>query len=375
MNEISFKNISKTYPNGKLAIQGLNLDIKKGELLTLIGPSGCGKTTILKMINGLIPQSSGSILIEGKAIEDQDIILLRRKIGYVIQQIGLFPHMNIEKNIAYVLKIMGVEESKRINRAKELIDLVGLSRDTLKKYPRELSGGQQQRIGVIRALAADPPIILMDEPFGAIDEITRRSLQDELLKLQEKVKKTIVFVTHDIEEAMKLGDRIALINEGRVEQIDTAKEMFFNPKTPFVREFFGIKSFSSFLSTTRVFEAIDKNYSYISYDKESASINLTRSLKKTKIIPVIDKEGKFLGGTDDYKDNIHLLSIKYNTSINYKESMMQAIEVLLKEGREDICVVNDSNKYLGIFSIKSAYNETSLYNGILNTGNLKVINK
>ncbi|OLS02344.1 ABC transporter ATP-binding protein [Tissierella creatinophila] len=226
MIEISFKNIKKIYPGEKIALDDLNLEIKKGEFLTVIGPSGCGKTTLLKMINGLVMPTQGELLIHGKNIKDIDIIALRRKIGYVIQQIGLFPHLNIEKNISYVLKIMGVEEDKRRKRAEELLSLVGLEKETLEMYPRELSGGQQQRIGVIRALAADPPIILMDEPFGAIDEITRKTLQDELLKLQERLKKTIVFITHDIEEAMKLGDRIALINKGKLEQIASSKEMF-----------------------------------------------------------------------------------------------------------------------------------------------------
>lgn len=357
MIEISFKNIKKIYPGEKIALDDLNLEIKKGEFLTVIGPSGCGKTTLLKMINGLVMPTQGELLIDGKNIKDIDIIALRRKIGYVIQQIGLFPHLNIEKNISYVLKIMGVEPDKRRKRAEELIDLVGLEKETLEMYPRELSGGQQQRIGVIRALAADPPIILMDEPFGAIDEITRKTLQDELLKLQERLKKTIVFITHDIEEAMKLGDRIALINKGKLEQIASSKEMFFNPRTPFVKEFFGRKSFSSFMNTTKVLEGIDKDYPYILFDRNNDIIKLNGSKQKMEKIPAIDSEGEYLGMITSTKENITFKDIEKSQSISSNFPMMKAVEFLFKEGLKVVPIVDDNNNYLGMFSLDRGYRE------------------
>ena len=250
MEFIKFENVEKSYEDGKKIIDNLNLKISYGECVTLIGKSGSGKTTMLKLINGLISPNSGQIFIKGREINDWDIIELRRNIGYVIQQIGLFPHMNIEDNIGYVLNIKKEQKDNIRKRAEELIDLVGITQDYLKKYPRELSGGQRQRIGVARALAAEPDIILMDEPFGAVDEITRRTLQDEMIKLQENLKKTIVFVTHDIEEAFKLGSRIVLFENGKIVQEGTRKELLLNPKNEFVESFLGTNSFKKYLKET-----------------------------------------------------------------------------------------------------------------------------
>ena len=260
MSFIEFKNISKTYPESGKVIDHLSLSVNEGELVSILGPSGCGKTTLLKTVNKLIPFDSGSITVDGKDIQDWDTIELRRSIGYVIQQIGLLPHLTIEDNINYVLDISNtnkpthmfskekaIESSLREKRAIELIELVGLSKDYLKRYPRQLSGGQKQRIGVARALAANPRIILMDEPFGAVDEIARTSLQDELIEIHRKLKKTILFVTHDIQEAIKLGTTIVLLNNGKVEQVGTKEALIFNPANDFVKEFFGIKGFQSIL--------------------------------------------------------------------------------------------------------------------------------
>lgn len=250
MEFIKFENVEKSYEDGKKIIDNLNLKINYGECVTLIGKSGSGKTTMLKLINGLISPNSGQIFIKDKEINEWDIIELRRNIGYVIQQIGLFPHMNIEDNIGYVLNIKKDSKNNIRKRAEELIDLVGITQDYLKKYPRELSGGQRQRIGVARALAADTDIILMDEPFGAVDEITRRTLQDEMIKLQGNLKKTIVFVTHDIEEAFKLGSRIVLFENGKIVQEGTRKELLINPKNEFVESFLGTDSFKKYLKET-----------------------------------------------------------------------------------------------------------------------------
>ena len=247
MSLIEFKNIVKSYKPGKNVIQGLNLDIEEGEFVALLGPSGCGKTTLLKMVNKLIKLDSGNILVKGKDINQWNTIDLRRNIGYVIQQIGLFPHMTIEDNINYVLTLKKSKMDYKSNRAKELIGLVGLTEEFLYRYPRELSGGQKQRIGVARALAANPDIILMDEPFGAVDEIARTHLQDELINIQQKLKKTIIFVTHDIQEALKLGSKIVLLNEGKIEQAGNKEELIFDPSSDFVKDFIGLKGFKAVL--------------------------------------------------------------------------------------------------------------------------------
>ena len=195
---IQFRDVSQQYEAGKPIIQNLSLNIEPGDFVVLIGPSGCGKTTLLKMMNGLIAPNSGEIIIKGKTIKDWDPIVLKRNIGYVIQRVGLFPHLSIEKNIAYPLDLQKTAAAQKQERARELIHLVGLDESYLKKYPNELSGGQKQRVGMARALAADPEIILMDEPLGAVDQINRAVLQDEIIRIYQSLHKTIVFVTHDI---------------------------------------------------------------------------------------------------------------------------------------------------------------------------------
>jgi len=237
---IQFKGVTKKYPDGTMAIKGLDLEIQPGELITLIGPSGCGKTTTMKMINRLAEPSSGQILVDGKDISTINPVQLRRNIGYVIQQIGLFPHMKIKDNIAIVPRLKKMNKDSYEKRVDELLDMVGLKPDQYRdRYPAELSGGQQQRIGVIRAFAAEPSIILMDEPFSALDPISREQLQDELIRLQEEVKKTIVFVSHDMDEALKIADRIVLMKDGEIVQADTPDRIIRRPKNDFVRHFIG----------------------------------------------------------------------------------------------------------------------------------------
>lgn len=238
---ISFENVSKKYDDETFAVKNFNLHIKEGELLVLIGPSGSGKTTTLKMINRLIPLTEGYIKIKDKKISDYDIHELRWDIGYVLQQIALFPHMTIEENIAVVPEMKKWEQKEINQRIDELLHMVGLEPETYRKrLPHELSGGQQQRIGVARALAANPPIILMDEPFSALDPLSREKLQDDLIELQKNIKKTIVFVTHDMSEALKLGERICLMKNGEVVQTGTPEELLQQPANDFVREFVGI---------------------------------------------------------------------------------------------------------------------------------------
>lgn len=237
---ISLKHISKTFDDGQnFAINNVSLDIHDGETLVLLGSSGCGKTTLLKLTNRLLDLTGGTIEVDGKDIASQDPIALRQSIGYVFQGIGLFPHMTVEENVAMVLRLIGWPSQKRRERAHELLRIIGLDPETYaKRFPEELSGGQQQRVGVGRALAANPTYLLMDEPFGALDALTRDSLQQELLTLKQKLNKTIVFVTHDIFEALTLGDRIAVLHAGHLEQIGTKEEILQNPATDFVRKLF-----------------------------------------------------------------------------------------------------------------------------------------
>lgn len=237
---IEFKNVRKTFEDGTEAIKGIDLVIPEGELTALIGPSGCGKTTTMKMINKLIVPTDGKIYINGEEIASKNEVELRRNIGYVIQRIGLLPHMTIEENIALIPKLKGWKKEQYEPRVDELLELVGLEPEVYKKrYPLELSGGQQQRVGVIRALAAEPPIILMDEPFSALDPISREQLQDELKSLQQKIHKTIVFVTHDMDEALKIADNIALMRDGVIEQYGSPNELITNPANEFVKTFIG----------------------------------------------------------------------------------------------------------------------------------------
>jgi len=238
---IDLTNLTKTFNGTRTpAVDRLNLHVDRGEVAVLVGPSGCGKTTTLKMINRLVEPTSGTIEIDGRPIDSLPVHELRRGIGYVIQQIGLFPHRTIRQNIGTVPGLLGWDGVRVAERVDELTELVALDPDILDRYPSELSGGQRQRVGVARALAADPPVLLMDEPFGAVDPIVRAHLQDELVTLQQRLQKTIVLVTHDIDEAIKVGDRVAILSEGgHLEQYATPNEILRDPANPFVANFLG----------------------------------------------------------------------------------------------------------------------------------------
>jgi osmoprotectant transport system ATP-binding protein len=239
--EIAFRDVVKRYPGrDRAAVENLSFEVPPGEICVLIGPSGCGKTTALKMVNRLISISDGDITIDGASVRDLELTQLRRRIGYVFQQIGLFPHMTVEHNIGAVPRLLGWSKSRIRDRARELLQLVGIDPDeSMRRYPGEFSGGQQQRIGVARAMAADPPIMLMDEPFGAIDPIARERLQNDFLRLHHQVRKTVIFVTHDIDEALKMGDRIAIMRDGHLVQMAAADDLLAHPVDEFVASFVG----------------------------------------------------------------------------------------------------------------------------------------
>ncbi|MEL7566335.1 MAG: ATP-binding cassette domain-containing protein [Dehalobacterium sp.] len=238
---IELKNVTKTYPGQSFkAVDNLSMIMETGEITVLVGPSGCGKSTTIRLVNGMIETTSGDVFIDGKNIKDTDPNRLRMNIGYVIQHIGLLPHLTIAQNIAIVPKLHGWDKELIDKRVVELLELVGLDPEITKnKFPLQLSGGQMQRVGVARAMAVDPTTMLMDEPFGAVDPITRRGLQDEFLRLQTVMKKTICFVTHDINEAVKMGDKIAIMNKGQIVQYDTPKNILSHPANDFVQDFIG----------------------------------------------------------------------------------------------------------------------------------------
>jgi osmoprotectant transport system ATP-binding protein len=238
---LELRDVSKRYPGQREpAISDLSFSVGAGEVCVLVGPSGSGKTTAMRLINRMIPLTSGDILLGGRSVLEREPNELRREIGYVIQQVGLFPHLTVADNIATVPRLLGWDKARIGARVDELIELIGLEPEIGNRYPAQLSGGQSQRVGVARALAADPPLMLMDEPFGAIDPINRARLQDEFLQLQERVRKTVVFVTHDIDEAIKMGDRIAILREGgKLAQYDTPEELLTHPMDDFVAQFVG----------------------------------------------------------------------------------------------------------------------------------------
>ncbi|WP_439442600.1 ABC transporter ATP-binding protein [Listeria aquatica] len=285
---IRFENVTKKYDNDSVAVDHLNLNIEDGEFFVFIGPSGCGKTTTLKMINRLIPLTTGTIYINEKRISDYDIHELRYDIGYVLQQIALFPHMTIAENIAIVPELKKWDKQKIYDRTTELLEMVGLDPTLYRdRKPKELSGGEQQRVGVVRALAADPSIILMDEPFSALDPISRQKLQQDISVLQKKIKKTIVFVTHDMQEALALGDRLCLMQDGKIVQCDTPENILKNPETDFVRNFLesgNLLPKTLFDRSIKISDLVTKNFCTQAQagnaSEESRHLKITDSLEK-----------------------------------------------------------------------------------------------
>jgi osmoprotectant transport system ATP-binding protein len=295
---ISLEHVTKRYlETGAVAVDDLSLQIPEGMTVALIGPSGCGKTTTMRMINRLVEPTMGRILVGGEDVTQMDPMLLRRRIGYVIQQVGLFPHMTIGHNIAAVPKLLGWDPARIARRTEELLHLVGLDpQEMLKRYPRQLSGGQRQRVGVARALAADPPVLLMDEPFGALDPIARTRLQAEFRQILKQVRKTVVLVTHDLDEATRLGDRIAIMNGGKIVQYDTPDAVLSHPAGTFVENFVGIDRALKRLSLFTVSEVMTSELPLDTTRVVHAACNLREALAlmvaaNSDVLAVVDEFG------------------------------------------------------------------------------------
>ena len=358
-NLIEFQHVSKIYKGGKVAVEDVNLSFEKGEFICFIGTSGSGKTTSMRMINRMTEPTKGKILIDGQDIQKLNAVELRRKIGYVIQSIGLMPHMTIRENITLVQKLLKVDQQKQQTTAEKMIDLVELPREMLDRYPSELSGGQQQRIGVVRALAADQDIILMDEPFGALDPITRDSLQDLVKDLQERLGKTIVFVTHDMDEALKLANRIAIMSEGKVVQFDTPENILRNPANKFVEELIGEdRLLLAKPDKTQVKDVMLNTAITITTEKSlQEALRLMRE-KRVDTLLVTDNQGILKGFIDieSINKNRGLLSSVgdvLQTEVFYvKENALlrNTLQRILKQGLKYVPVVDDQKRVVGILT-------------------------
>jgi len=352
---IRLERVSKVFPDGTEAVKDLSLEIDRGEFCVFLGPSGCGKTTSLKMINRLIPITDGRILIDGVDTQQQNVNELRRGIGYAIQNIGLFPHLTVAQNIATVPVLKHWSRDRQRARARELLDLVGMPSDTfMDRYPSELSGGQQQRVGVARCLGADPPLLLMDEPFGAIDPITRHKLQEEFLKIQERLKKTIAFVTHDIDEAIKMGDTIALMRDGLLVQHADPATLLSEPKDRFVRDFVGA---DRVLKGLRLLRARD----VMRMPKLTTSLNATVEQTIARLdergrswLSAVAEDGRFLGWIEradlDGATSLSEALTPAVASASPSTPLNEALSMMLGSATGSVAVLDGNEQLAGLLS-------------------------
>lgn len=354
---IEFKDTKKVYKGGKVAVDDFNLTIEKGEFVCFIGTSGSGKTTTMRMINRMIEPTSGSISINGQDIMTQDAVTLRREIGYVIQNIGLLPHMTIRDNITMVPKLLKWDNNRREEIAKRMIKLAELPEEFLDRYPAELSGGQQQRIGVVRALAADQDIILMDEPFGALDPITRDSLQDLVKELQEELGKTIVFVTHDMDEALKLATRIVIMSHGKIVQVGTPEAILRHPANDFVANFIGQERLIQAKNEATMISEVMRRHPVTTTPGKSLAdaLELMRNNKVDSLL-VTDDAGHLKGLVDiqdiqtNFKKKTSVSDIMEADIYSVKETSLvrDSVERILKRGYRIVPVVDSQAKLVGI---------------------------
>ncbi|MGW9079959.1 betaine/proline/choline family ABC transporter ATP-binding protein [Streptomyces kronopolitis] len=361
---IRLENLTKLYPGNQApAVDNVNMEIKAGETVILVGPSGCGKSTTLKMINRLIEPSSGRIRIGDEDVTDMDPVKLRRTIGYAIQASGLFPHMTVAQNIALVPKMLGWRATRVKNRVEEMLDLVGLDPAEFHgRYPRQLSGGQQQRVGVARALAADPPVLLMDEPFGAVDPITRDHLQDELIRLQHELHKTICFVTHDFDEAIKIGDRIAVLRErSHIAQFDTPEAILTNPSDDFVSGFVGAGAALKRLNLTRVRDVAVVDFPTASIDDPLESIfERLRSGPHNELL-LLDhnrRPYKWLrrGDLARAKGSLARAGTLVADTVTRDATLRDALEAVLTDNAGRVAVTGRRGEYLGMVDMETLMN-------------------
>ena len=354
---ITFESVSKRFPDGTTAVDDLDLEVREGEVTVLVGPSGCGKTTTLRMVNRMIEASGGRIVVDGQDVKQVDPPQLRRRIGYVIQQVGLFPHRTIGENIATVPDLVHWEKRRTKARIDELLDLIGLPAEVVDRYPHQLSGGQRQRVGVARALAVDPPIMLMDEPFGAVDPIVRSRLQDEFLRLQAELAKTILFVTHDIDEAIKMGDHIAIMQRGgHLAQYAPPAELLMNPANSFVEDFVGADRALKRLSLQRV---RDVNLWKAPLVREGEPVAAARAKVADSEVPyplLIDERGRPLGWLSERGLTGELvtpeLSSRAETVIELDDILRDALSDLLAEEAQYGPVVDERGEVCGVLSIE-----------------------
>lgn len=374
---IEFQHVNKFYDDGFQALKDMNLTINKGEITVLIGPSGCGKSTTMKHINCLITATSGKVLINGEDVSKQNPVELRRKIGYVIQNVGLFPHMTIAKNVAVVPQLIRWDQTRIDQRVEELMNMVNLDPEVFaNRYPSELSGGQQQRIGVIRALAADPDIILMDEPFSALDPISREQLQDELIRLQEELQKTIVFVTHDMNEAIKIADTIVLMRDGEIIQQGSPETILRYPANDFVRTFIGQKheevsalGLDEPIRVTKVDDVMVTQPATTYPNRGLAEAVKMMEARRVDTLFVVDRTRKLLGNVSIYRV-LHEFGDEEKTvrdvmrPIAYQVRpgtiLPEAVEIMTNHRLSNLAVVDDDGRLVGLLtrgSIVSHLNE------------------
>ena len=357
---IRFENVSMSYGEHEV-LKNLNLHIREGQLVVLIGPSGCGKTTTLQLINRLLLPTSGKIYIGGKDVSNVDAVQLRRSVGYVIQEIGLFPHMTIKQNIEIVPKLLKWSEKQREERSAELLKLVGMDESYLSRYPAKLSGGQQQRIGLLRALAAEPPIILMDEPFGALDPITRESLQDEILSLQKKLHKTIVFVTHDMDEAIKIADVIVLMKDGVVLQVASPKELLSAPANEYVEQFIGKhRIYGNKVDTVR--DVMSEKAVCVQPEMSLIESVALMGRKRVPTLFVVDESKHLLGQIsienirEHHRDSeVTVRNVMHTELISVKpgDSANDVFDLMMREHLDVLPVVDENEIVLGVVTHSS----------------------
>ena len=359
---IRLEHVSKTFGGAaQPAVRDLSFEVKRGTIMTLVGPSGCGKTTTLKMINRIIEPTSGTIWVDGVEATATEPHVLRRSIGYVIQQIGLFPHRTIRQNIGTVPDLLDWDEGRTDERINELIELVGMDRALLDRYPSELSGGQQQRVGVARALAADPPVLLMDEPFGAVDPIVRGRLQEELLELQDKVRKTVVFVTHDIDEAIHLGDEICILNVGGViEQIGRPADVLSDPANEFVDDFIGGERGLKRLGLMLIGDADLEPGPMVPPDASAADATAAMKRYGTTWVGILANEQLAGWISQSDLDGIATLSSveprPFERTVSPSDSLRTALDLVVRS-HERVAIVVDDGRYLGTLDLEAIAGE------------------